>query len=79
MVGENILDVFLAVPTVVGEHIFGVFLAAPRVGSPRSDLASLGPRFARRRRTLLMTFGRTGFKIFLFQGKLSNCEPLWGD
>ena len=31
MVGENILDVFLAVPTVVGENILEVFLAVPTV------------------------------------------------
>ena len=31
VVGENILDVFLAVPCVVGENILGVFLAVPRV------------------------------------------------
>ena len=31
MVGENILDVCLAVPTVVGEHILGVVLAVPQV------------------------------------------------
>ena len=31
MVGENILDVFLAVPRVVGENILGGFLAVPRV------------------------------------------------
>ena len=40
MVGENILEVFLAVPTMVGENILGVFLAdqgtdaAPRAHGP---------------------------------------------
>ena len=29
--------------------------------------------------TKLMTFGRAGLEIDLFEGKLSNCEPLWGD
>ena len=31
------------------------------------------------RRTKLMTFGRTGLTIGLFDGEFSNCEPLWGD
>ena len=29
--------------------------------------------------TKLMTFGRTGLTIGLFDAELSNCEPLWGD
>ena len=29
--------------------------------------------------TKLMTFGRTGGTIGLFDAELSNCEPLWGD
>ena len=42
MVGENILDVFLAVPTVVGENILEVFLAVPTVVEENISLIRLG-------------------------------------